>query len=225
MINHPYNQIKASFKVVTHIPLLHSRRRLCSIFSRHNHLDTAISGMLVIMNIIVASWVMTSDACEELILAKRTTGPPLYVYKNASRTAVKSQWHCSRWCFTTARCEAFFWSDGQCAEVGPTRRISDQSTAAAYIMKKFEDVPLPGESQNLDPFYQHGLTLIPTWISNHIPSKVWDGITYPFPNFNGATVEVWGWISNFIAHLILDVNYLTILGLQLIHVCKRDPKQ
>ena len=27
-----------------------------------------------------------------------------------------------------------------------------------------------------------------------------DEITYPFPNFNGATVEVWEWISNFISH-------------------------
>ena len=40
------------------------------------------------------------------------------------------------------------------------------------------------------PFYLHGLTLIPAWISNHMPSKVWDEITYPFLNFNGATVEV-----------------------------------
>ena len=37
----------------------------------------------------------------------------------------------------------------------------------------------------------HGLTYIPAWISNHIPSKMWDENTYPFPNFNGATVEVW----------------------------------
>ena len=34
------------------------------------------------------------------------------------------------------------------------------------------------------------LTLIPAWIINHMPSKVWDEITYPFLNFNGATVEV-----------------------------------
>ena len=27
-------------------------------------------------------------------------------------------------------------------------------------------------------------------ISNHMPGKVWDEITYPFLNFNGATVEV-----------------------------------
>ena len=40
------------------------------------------------------------------------------------------------------------------------------------------------------PFYQHGLTLIPAWISNHIHYKMWDEITYPFLNFNGATVEV-----------------------------------
>ena len=29
---------------------------------------------------------------------------------------------------------------------------------------------------------------------------MWDEITHPFPNFNGATVEVWEWISNFIPH-------------------------
>ena len=39
-------------------------------------------------------------------------------------------------------------------------------------------------------FYQHGLNLIPAWISDHIPGKVWDEITYPFLNFNGSTVEV-----------------------------------
>ena len=27
-------------------------------------------------------------------------------------------------------------------------------------------------------------------------SNVWDEITYLFPNFNIATVEVWEWISN-----------------------------
>ena len=38
-------------------------------------------------------------------------------------------------------------------------------------------------------FYQHGLTLIPAWISNHAPSIVWDEIAYPFPNFTGTTIE------------------------------------
>ena len=55
------------------------------------------------------------------------------------------------------------------------------------------------------PFYKHGLTLIPAWISNHIHYKVWDEITYPFLNFNGATVEVWEWINNFIPYIIVDV--------------------
>ena len=40
--------------------------------------------------------------------------------------------------------------------------------------------------------------LIPAGISNYIQLKIWDEITYPFLNFNGATVEVWEWISNFI---------------------------
>ena len=46
------------------------------------------------------------------------------------------------------------------------------------------------------PFYQRGWTLIPGRISNHVPSKVWNAITYTFPNLNGATVGVWEWISN-----------------------------
>ena len=32
------------------------------------------------------------------------------------------------------------------------------------------------------------------------PLKVWSKIIYPFPNFNGVAVEVWGWINNFISH-------------------------
>ena len=53
----------------------------------------------------------------------------------------------------------------------------------------------------LEPlFYQIGLTLIPAWISNYIHYKVWNEINYPSSNFNGATVEVWEWINNFIPH-------------------------
>ena len=43
----------------------------------------------------------------------------------------------------------------------------------------------------------HGLTSVPTWISNHMHSKVWDEITYPVPNFNSYTVGIWEWIRNF----------------------------
>ena len=30
-------------------------------------------------------------------------------------------------------------------------------------------------------------------------------MTYPFPNFNGYTVEVWEWIRNLIPYFIIDV--------------------
>ena len=40
-----------------------------------------------------------------------------------------------------------------------------------------------------------------TWISNYTYYKVWDEITYPFPNFNWVTVAVWEWIRDFITHL------------------------
>ena len=45
-------------------------------------------------------------------------------------------------------------------------------------------------SEPSGPFYLHGLTLIPAWISNYTHYNVWEEITYPFLNFNGATVEV-----------------------------------
>ena len=51
----------------------------------------------------------------------------------------------------------------------------------------------------------HVITLIQAWISNYIHYKVWDVFIYPFPNFNGATVEVWKWISNFDLHFIRHV--------------------
>ena len=38
-----------------------------------------------------------------------------------------------------------------------------------------------------------------------MPGKVWDEMTYPFPNFNGCTVEVWEWISDFTQHFVKDV--------------------
>ena len=40
---------------------------------------------------------------------------------------------------------------------------------------------------------------------HNIPSKMWDKITYPFPYFNGCTVEVWEWRSYFTLDCIVDV--------------------
>ena len=50
------------------------------------------------------------------------------------------------------------------------------------------------------PFSWHGLTWIPLWINNYTHYSTWDGITYLFPNFNGAAVEVWEWIRYFFPH-------------------------
>ena len=42
-------------------------------------------------------------------------------------------------------------------------------------------------------------------VNETVSSKVWDEITYAFPNFNGATIEVWEWISNSTSHFIMDL--------------------
>ena len=62
-------------------------------------------------------------------------------------------------------------------------------------------------------FNWHGLTFIPAWISNYMSGKLWGEITSPFLNFNGATVEVWKWISSFILHFIIDVITYPCWGL------------
>ena len=67
-------------------------------------------------------------------------------------------------------------------------------------------------SFSLGPFYWHGLNLIQTWIINHMSGKVLDEITYPFPNFDGETIEVWEWICSFIAsgYQVVDPNHTTL---------------
>ena len=54
------------------------------------------------------------------------------------------------------------------------------------------------------PFYYPILTLIPAWISNYNHYKVWDEITYPFPNFNGQPLT-FGNESNFIPNFAIYV--------------------
>ena len=38
-------------------------------------------------------------------------------------------------------------------------------------------------------FYQHVLTTISICSNNHLTSKMWDEITYPFPSFNSCNVQ------------------------------------
>ena len=77
---------------------------------------------------------------------------------------------------------------------------SSQQKALAYATKLGEGIT------EADPEVRAKTTnLNPVWMSNYIQYKMWDKITYPFPNFNGATVEVWEWISNFILHFIGQV--------------------
>ena len=46
-------------------------------------------------------------------------------------------------------------------------------------------------------------------------------ITYPFPNFNGVTVEVWEWMRNFIPHFNMHVNTYAYREL----ICKGDRRR
>ena len=38
-----------------------------------------------------------------------------------------------------------------------------------------------------------------------MPSEVCYEISYPFPNFGGATIDIWERISNYITHFKMDL--------------------
>ena len=65
--------------------------------------------------------------------------------------------------------------------------------------------------------FQYGSIIVPAWINNQIQYKVWKfpfEIPYPFPNYNGTTVEPWEpWTWAY--------DNLSILGLTLNNVSKR----
>ena len=85
-------------------------------------------------------------------------------------------------------------------------RLSDEYILCCDL--DYENLDLEPErvikNNTRGPFYHHGLTLIPAWINNHMPWKVWAEITYPFPNCNGCTVEFWELVTDFIPLFIMD---------------------
>ena len=89
------------------------------------------------------------------------------------------------------------------------------------IQGNFTAMCLVSSKSTWHPYFWHRLTLIPAWISNYIHNKVWDKITYPFPNFDFSTIEVWEWISYFYSTLYWACDYLYMLRLKLIHVSER----
>ena len=57
-----------------------------------------------------------------------------------------------------------------------------------YIGKSHEYIYGTREYSGLSD--QHKLTLISAWISYYIHYKVWNKITYAFPYFNGALLNI-----------------------------------
>ena len=47
-----------------------------------------------------------------------------------------------------------------------------------------------------------------------MPGKVCDEITYPFPNFNSSTVEIWEWTNNLTTYYMTDVPLLIHGGIE-----------
>ena len=75
----------------------------------------------------------------------------------------------------------------------------------------------------MGPFYENELTWIPALMRNYVSYKMWDKITKLFLNFNGATIEDWEWMSNFIQTFYWAGDCLSMLGFKLMHISRRGP--
>ena len=78
--------------------------------------------------------------------------------------------------FSCFNLSSIFWERERCDHFNST------ITYAFAVVIKLEPLRTP--------FYKHGLSLIRAWISNRTHHKMWDDISYPFPNFDGATMEL-----------------------------------
>ena len=58
------------------------------------------------------------------------------------------------------------------------------------VIASCQDKPDARSLQEVSRLLHRPVAPFPAWISNYTHYKVWDEITYPFLNFNGATVEV-----------------------------------
>ena len=75
----------------------------------------------------------------------------------------------------------------------PTKHWLDSGGCRGLLAMGIENVIL-------DPFYWHGLTLIPAWINIYIHYEMWDEIINPFPNSSVAAVKVYESTSNFMSY-------------------------
>ena len=65
------------------------------------------------------------------------------------------------------------------------------------------------------------LTLIPAWVSNHIPRNVWRDVTYPLLNLHRWSLRM---DMSFHPTPYSGYNYLSMPGLKLNHVSKKGPE-
>ena len=83
-----------------------------------------------------------------------------------------------------------------------------------YLFHSFESLTIQNvlhcrNDSYMGPLYWYGLILIPILISGHMPCKLWDEITYPFPKFY-FTPDQHQWIGQ--RHLPDETRKIYSLG-------------
>ena len=111
------------------------------------------------------------------------------------------------------------------------RRIAlDPSRVITYPFTNLSSIMFLKERLPQEPLLPTWINFDPAWISNYIHYEMWNEITYPLPNFNGCTVEVWELVSSFnpdfTGHLTHynGFDYLSMMRVKLIDVNKRGSR-
>ena len=72
----------------------------------------------------------------------------------------------------------------------------------------------------LDPKIYFLNTFPGLYIPSDMPSRVWNEISNPLPNFNRSTIKVWEWKCNSTAHIIIIMDVITHEGSPLFQLCR-----
>ena len=95
------------------------------------------------------------------------------------------------------------------------RQLSKSRDGALQVSFRNTATEMPDKLQNNQTFFSPHMyataprspliqTSILAWISNHMPSKVWDEISYPFAYIK-CRFDIGAWVSNFTPLFLMDV--------------------
>ena len=132
----------------------------------------AMAGVLSVLPCLLSIFVLSFGlgfTCDQIILSKRTDGPPLYQTQQYSVDASGSLLSCSRWCVETDSCEAISWEPSRCIQVDNNENSGAVVNTSVYVVPKAREIP--GKRFMIYCTYKFNFQWRCSWIKVEILSK------------------------------------------------------